>query len=71
MELFIVGKHIAETDKGGVWEFQGVFDSEDKAVKACIKEHYFVGPAKLNDIWPDESVKWPGAYYPLLEEKKI
>ena len=50
------------------WEFQGVFDSETKAVAACRTAMYFVMPCELNKALPDESVIAPGAYYPLGEK---
>jgi hypothetical protein len=62
-ELFVVGKYI-ECDCGKAWEIAGVFDREEKAVEACISDNYFVGPIAMNEPFPDESVKWPGAYYP-------
>jgi hypothetical protein len=60
MELWIVGKRIP----GMSWEFCGVFDDEKKAVSACLDKRYFVGPATLNALIPDESTIWRGAYYP-------
>jgi len=63
-DLFIVGKFIKETKEGNVWEFSGVFDSEEKAIDACISPYYFIGPIALNFCFPDERVNWPGAYYP-------
>ena len=46
------------------WEFQGVFDSELKAVAACQTASYFVAPAILNEVIRDASEHWPGAYFP-------
>jgi len=45
------------------WEFQGVFDSEAKAVAACRTEAWFVMPCKLNEELPAETMVAPG-YYP-------
>lgn len=55
-------------DINAEWEFNGVFDSEEFAVKACRDENYFVMPAELNVSLPHETVDVEGAYYPL--EKK-
>lgn len=62
--LWIVGQHTGEE----AWEFQGVFDSEAKAIGACRDASYFVAPAALNETHSHESVPWPGAYYPLGKE---
>jgi hypothetical protein len=68
MDLWIVGKNIVESRKGIVWEFSGVFDSEEKAVNACINSKYFYGPVKLNEILPDESKAWDGCIYPCKKK---
>ena len=47
------------------WEVQGVFDSEQKAIAACVDDQYFIGPLTLNEEMPQETMReWPGAYYP-------
>lgn len=61
MLLWVVGK-FKDTEP---WEFQGVFDSEAKAVRACKSPAYFVGPVQLNYTVPDETDAWPGMYYPV------
>jgi hypothetical protein len=63
--LWIVGKSCGYSDR---WEFQGVFDSEEKAVAACVSDDMFVGPAKLNTPVSLETKEWPGAYYPAFRE---
>jgi hypothetical protein len=60
MDLWIVGK----VTEYPAWEFIGVFDTEIKAINACIQRWYFVAPVTLNSICPDETVPWDGAYYP-------
>lgn len=49
-----------------VWEFQGVVASEEAAIKACKTPMYFIFPATIGEILPDESVELYGAYYPLI-----
>lgn len=71
--LWIVGK--ANVDAPGEWEFQGVFDSEKKAVAACATQRdgtvdMFVGPAKLNVSVTRRKRSWPGAYYPATPSKR-
>lgn len=62
-ELFIVGKTTSEC--GSIWEFQGVFDTKQKAVAACRDARYFVAPATLNLASPDEKTVWAGAFNPI------
>lgn len=67
MKLWIVG--MITSEDGKAWEFVGVFSSEEKAVAACTKYNFFVGPAELDERFPDDSNLWPGAYYPISEVK--
>lgn len=66
MELWIVGK-IKSRKHYKQWEFQGVFNDEQKAVNACRTWKYFVAPAILNRESPDETREWEGLYYPIAE----
>ena len=68
MELYFVGKHICKTDKGIVWEFFGVFDNEERALKICKDENYFISKIKVNDIAPEETVNFPDINYPLSQK---
>lgn len=61
MDLYIVYQWIGSVD----YYFQGVFDSREKAIKACRTDQYCVCPAKLNEQIPDEITKWEGCFYPL------
>lgn len=61
-ELYIVGK--IKPDNYNEWEFMGVFDHEPMAVQQCMDENYFVGPCRLNEALPQETIAWPDAYYP-------
>lgn len=69
MELWIVGQ--INPSNFLEWEFQGVFDSEEKAVSVCEDENWFIGPAKLNECRPSESEDWPEAYYPKRKWEDI
>ena len=62
--LWLVGRFISIHDDGTCWEWIGIFDTEWRAVDACQDETYFIGPAKLNESLPYETVDWPGCYYP-------
>jgi hypothetical protein len=69
--IWIVGRSLGETIEDGA-EIQGVFDSEDLAVKACRDENYYViGGMKLNEQLPHETIPWPEAWYPHLESKEV
>jgi hypothetical protein len=65
-KVYVVGQFIKETEDGPVWEMQGVFSSEEKAVKACSdNDNYFVGPLNLDEELPHKRmIKWFVAYYP-------
>ena len=67
--VYVVGKVDQDDDKR--WEFQGVFDSEEKAVKECKDEFYFVGPVNMNGSYPGYSVEWPETYYPLKKVRHL
>lgn len=68
-KVYVVGKNIAEKEEGIVWEIQGVFTNETDAVLACVEDRCFVGPIELNAPLPEETIVWPGCYYPNLENK--
>jgi hypothetical protein len=63
MQIFVIGRTIQQTPKGGVWEVMGVFDDEQRAVEAC-KPGEWIGPLGMNGRTPDGPQPWPGAYYP-------
>ena len=50
--------------KGSIWDFQGVFSSRAKAIKACRNENYFIFSARLDQELPDERMEAPDAVYP-------
>lgn len=62
MRVWIVGKVNKKNHKQ--WEFQGVYDDEQKAIDVCEDEFWFIGPAQMNTHIPTETVDWPGAFYP-------
>lgn len=64
MSLWVVGRNKAETESGIVWEFQGVYSTEEMAKAGCHDRTYFLAPAILDESLPHESKDWPGAYYP-------
>lgn len=68
MDLWLVGQWKSGDYPNCVWEFSGIFDSEEKAVNACRDWTYFVAPIKLNDQFPHETVNL-GSYYPIKREE--
>lgn len=70
MELWIVGKYKSGEKLNVVWDFNGVFDTEEKAIEACRDSSYFVAPAILNQSLAGETMNWPNAYYPHSEKSK-
>lgn len=67
-DVWIVGKALEDVPAPR-WEFQGVFMTEEEAIAACASDSYFIGPAIVGDRLADETVPWPGSYYPRLEDR--
>lgn len=67
MNLWIVGKWIDDD----AWEFQGVFDTEERAENACRGPIYFLAPAILNQEQPGHSVEWRGLRYPQKQWRDL
>ncbi len=69
MEVWIVLQNVNEDpSKSPVrFEFQGVFDSREKAIAACHSDRYHIGRCRLNDEAPQETTTdWlQEACYPL------
>ena len=67
MKLWIVGKIGLKNYLE--WQFEGVFDDEQKAIAACKDDKYFIGPTTLNEEYAiGESDDWVDAYYPIEKE---
>ena len=62
MTVYVVGKYVQETERGAVWELQGVFDDKVLAEAACLTDCHFVGEVNMNEMLPEESVRWPVVY---------
>ena len=54
--------------EGKPCEFQGVFDSEQGAIDACVTDDLWIHPATINKRIAQETLK-PNGYYPRLETK--
>ncbi len=63
--LWYVGRARGGEFPDCVWDFQGVFSSEQRAVAASRDPTYFVSPIALDEELPHESMETPG-YYPLV-----
>ncbi len=66
--LWIVGK--IDRNDYRKWEFQGIYDHQQKAVSKCSDWRYFVGPVVVNRDVPIATTSWPGSYYPNREVVK-
>ena len=65
-QLWLVGQFRVEIPPEGViWDFQGVFDTKDRAVAACRHSGYFYAPITLNEELPDATKPFPDAEYPI------
>ncbi len=63
--VYVVGCYIDDT----TWEFLGIHDSEEDAIFACLNEKCFIGPYIVNQRISTLAEEWPGAWYPMLEER--
>jgi len=68
MKVWVCGRVIQSTPLGQIWDLMGVFSDEEKAMKACVRDNYFIGPTDLDQHLPEAPQVWPGAYYPLAEK---
>ncbi len=67
MNLWICGLVKKETPDGPIWEFVGIFDSENLAAKACKGMFYFIAQVGLNEVQPTEIVEFKNVRWPRLE----
>jgi hypothetical protein len=69
VEIWVCGRALWQAEIGIAWELQGIFTCKSDAVKACLTEFYFVGPATLDVNLPAETTEWIGCYYPLFVQE--
>jgi len=75
-QIWICGKYISHSMRHNKpememsWEFAGCFSTEEKAIKACPNDQYFIAPANIDEIVPVDASEWTGAYYPKAEKIK-
>ena len=67
MKLWVVGRYTRDRS----WEFFGAFDSEELAVFHCSGDDYFVGPCILNELVDEQTISWPGCYYPMARVENV
>lgn len=63
MDLWITGQYRDALTL--TWEFQGIFDSKQKAIAACRSDRYHIFKVKLNESLPDDRVDNLPCWYPL------
>ena len=61
--MWVVGK-IPYRRSGEEWEFIGVYDSEEKAVEACLTYEYFAAPVRINPPQREGGINWDSCQYP-------
>ena len=66
MKVFVVGRSRPPHNNSS-WECMGVFSTEELALAAATGETDFIGPLELDKKAPEETVDWPGAYFPNQE----
>lgn len=63
--VWVCGKYKGAVDGISAWTFEGVFCNEERAIAACKTDKHFIGPAIMDETMSaDETVIWPGCYYP-------
>ena len=70
MRVYLVGQHRNEYPEGNVWEWQGVFSTEEKARAACRNWRYFYTPLELDENAPDESVM-VDVTFPIIPPEEV
>lgn len=68
MTLWLCGQFKMETISGNIWDFQGIFNLKEDAVKACKNENYFIVPVEIDKELPKETECWPLVVYPNKKE---
>ena len=69
--IWIVGEYKGKTENGShAWDVVGATYTEDMAISYCTTTDHFIGPIEMNKRLPDETVTWPGCYYPLAEKSE-
>jgi hypothetical protein len=64
-KLWLVGQYKSGEKGNIVWEFQGIFSTEEKAVAACKNFRYWVAPIIMDEECPDGTVSFENDYYPI------
>ena len=69
-KLWACGQWRREDDDGlSVWDFQGVFDSEERARSACKDDNWFIWPVFINAELPEEAIAPEGGYAPTRDRE--
>jgi len=79
MKVWLVGKStiVTKIENAGIGsdgeklnkeKIVGIFSSEEKAINACRDETYWIAPLQMDEVAPEESTVWTGAYYPKHKE---
>jgi len=62
LTVWVVGKSLGLES---TWEFQGVFLSAAAAEAVCRDNNYFIAPAVIGAVLPDEKIVWEGLRWPF------
>lgn len=69
MKLWLVGQTL--NDDGTVWEFQGVFSTEELALSACVKDNFFIARITVDYALTVETCDWELCWYPAHEPRPM
>ncbi len=65
MSLYFVGQ-VKNEEEYEIWEWQGIFDTKQKAIDACKTWKYFYAPCILNKEIQEKAKPMPNAVYPII-----
>lgn len=54
--MWLVGQYRSGMSGDVVWDFQGIFSTKKKAMKAMRNDKYFIHEVTLNEELPDETI---------------
>ena len=76
--MFLVGKmrgmikisnELKCKGKYPIWEFQGIFDLQEKAIEACVNENYFCVEVDANVLMPKNTCYFDNVIFPAKVKK--
>ena len=67
-ELWMVGQIKGGEFPNTIWDFQGIFSSQQLAIAACRNSSYFIVPVEADIELPETTIKMPNTYFPIRRD---